>query len=302
MTNVFDGIAATTVNILTSVLGVLLNAVVCAVVLKNPSLRTNFGILMCNLALSDFLLSLLVKPLLAATVVVASGDPCVSSPDALLRVTMVFGFAFSACSMGTLFLLSVDRCLCVVFPIRHSTLVTRARIKAIICVCWLETCSYVIIAFCLPIFRSDSTRIVSLIGLAFCYVVIVMCYSLIFMKIRKQNAVRAEMRNFNAAVSQRRERKLAMTIALVVTVFTCSWAPLAFIFYKMRRQPSSYPTLVWGISVGLTNSVINPVLYFFRSREYRNASKRMLSRCCRIFSPRRVESTETARRKGNAAR
>lgn len=267
VTNTWEGSFIVFVNLLTSLAGVILNSLVCVTIAKNRNLKTNFGFLIFNLSISDLLLSLFVKPMLVSLVIPKIGENCSSSASFLHYTTLALAFTFSASSMATLFLVTLDRYLCVVFPLEYSIIVTRKRTKFVIGVTWLGACVCLIIAFAYPsITESGPGRITVFTGLCVCYVVITLCYSMIYIKIRKQNKVRAEMQSANSS-SEDRQTKLALTMALVVTVFTCSWAPLGYILFTAKRQTFGLSTVIWVVTVGLTNSAVNPLVYFFRSRE-----------------------------------
>jgi len=100
-------------------------------------------------------------------------------------------------------------------------------------------------------------------------------------------------------------------MALVVVIFTCSWVPLGYIVLTARHQTFAYSTIIWTATVGLANSAINPLLHFFRSQEYRCASKGLLSRYFGCFvvarrSPKvnctRTDTTAKTLRVDGAAR
>ena len=315
ITNIFEGAVVVTLNILTSIAGIVFNSVVGITVARTQNLRTNFGFLICSLSLADLLLSLVVKPMLMSLIVPTIGYECSPNPDALHNTTIVLSFAFNAASMGTLFFISVDRCLCVVFPIKYPVIVTRARIKSVIGVTWLGTGASIVNAFVLDpaITNSEAMRIIIVTGLCVTYLVIFLCYSMIYSKIRKQNSIRDELQGSNhrnstrsvrvgglrssiSSYSHKKERKLALTMALVIVIFTCSWAPLGYVVLAARHQTFDYSTVIWAVTVGFANSAINPVLYFFRSEEYRNASKRLLARFYRGFTTTRNPDIDCVRK------
>ena len=195
MSNFVEGVFVVFVNILTGIFGIVFNSLVGATVANTRNLRTNFSFLICGLSISDLLLSLVVKPMLVSIMVPAIGHDCSSSSYALYYTTAVFSLALNAASMGTLIFISVDRCLCVVFPIKYPTIVTPGRIKFVIGLTWLGACLCIVSAFILypAIMKSEAMRIFILTGLCFSYLVIFLCYSMIYIKIRKQSAVRTEL-------------------------------------------------------------------------------------------------------------
>ena len=80
----------------------------------------------------------------------------------------------------------------------------------------------------------------------------------------------------------RREHKAAKTLGIIMGAFLCCWLPF-FLWYfitTMCGDACPYPDILGKILfwVGYCNSALNPIIYAFFNREFRNAFKRLL-RC-----------------------
>lgn len=147
------------------------------------------------------------------------------------------------------------------------------------------------------------SSILILTGLAGCYGVILTSGVLLFLRTRahfKVNNVMTltvsqfEFENKNSAnsasagrVSEQRtalaiakkrresEKRTAKTIAVVITVFTLSWVPYGYVLVSDPEQHVN-SFYIWAVAIGMTSSAVNPIIYFFSSKDFRESSKRVL--------------------------
>ena len=80
------------------------------------------------------------------------------------------------------------------------------------------------------------------------------------------------------AAKKRREseKRAARTIAVVIVLFTLSWVPYGYVLVSDPEQNIN-SFYLWAVTVGLINSALNPVVYFFSNKAFRKSSKRLLS-------------------------
>ena len=104
---------------LISILG---NALVLGAIMRTPSIRsTPHMIMLCSLAVSDFLVGLIVEPIFVAHQL--TGDHYVS------HVSVMMGFFLCVVSLMTITAITVDRFLALHYHMRYATLVTESRVK-----------------------------------------------------------------------------------------------------------------------------------------------------------------------------
>ena len=115
-----------------------------------------------------------------------------------------------------------------------------------------------------------------------CIVVIVLCYSLILIKVRCSPHPRHH-------VEVSREKKLTVTLFLVTTVSLLMWVPFiiqSFLWFTTQIF-SSWPSHLTCFVIMLlgANSLVNPLLYAIRMPEFKRALKKMF---CKSTQERRV--------------
>ena len=107
------------------------NALVILAITKTPSIRSSSMIMMCSLALSDFLVGLVVQPLYIGQQL--------SRKSILLLLEASIGYSVCGASFLTITAISLDRFLALHYHLRYFTLVTKSyyRIICIAAIIWL---------------------------------------------------------------------------------------------------------------------------------------------------------------------
>ena len=100
----------------------------------------------------------------------------------------------------------------------------------------------------------------------------------IFIAIRRQNKHVADAvsgRDSSALV--RREKKVAIDMIIVIAVLLLSLVPIVFVNMFQKFLVDKFEVLyVWATAVLYFNSSINPVIYFVRRSQIRNAIRSMI--------------------------
>ena len=104
-----------------------------------------------------------------------------------------------------------------------------------------------------------------MIGVGLCYLAIILCYTFIILKIKKE------------ASGHMVERRVTVTIAIVVVIFTVCWFPLLYLRSAFAEENFGV-AYNWARTLALSNSSMNPWIYCFRIAEFREAYRRLL-RC-----------------------
>ena len=251
---------------LISILG---NALVLAAIIRTPSIRSTSVILLCSLAVSDFLVGLSAQPLYIAREL---------TNESILHnwLVPIMGFSVLVVTVLTMAAISVDRFMALHYHMRYVTLVTRSRVKYTLVIIWLI--SFVISGF--YFWNNRVNKFLLGVIVIICLLISTFCYIRIFRIVRhhqlqihaQQQAV--ESLNAENNTNMLRLKKSAMNtfvfyIALIICYFpSCISLILYGLSYK-NRQSEEFRK--FSTTIAFMNSSINPFLYCWRLRELRTA-------------------------------
>lgn len=198
-------------------------------------------------------------------------------------------------SLASLLLVSLDRVVATFYPFTHRAATSKIYIK-VFAVTWGLA---LVVAF-LPVFITEWTiyghdvwfRTLDFLCIL-CLIVIILSYTAIFIKIRlKNNQHRQHEQEMSIRRRQKREKHLAMTLFIVTILSLMTWLPFIInheieLVASLTPGPAQHNIELLVEIVQLTNSLINPIVYVFRMKEFREALVHLLLRCSRV-QPRRI--------------
>lgn len=263
------------------------NSMVIYVILRYAKMRTATNIYILNLAVADELLMLSVPFLVAATLLRhwPFGAPLcrlVLSVDAVNMFTSVY----------CLTVLSVDRYVAVVHPLRAARYRRPSVAKAVNVAVWaLALLTTLPVAlFARAERNSDGTvacnvmlpeprrrwlaafvLYTSLLGFLLPVGAISLCYLLILAKLRGV-ALQAGWQQ-----RKRSERRLTLLVVMVVAVFVVCWLPFYVVqLVHLFAEPDDATASQLAVVLGYANSCANPILYGFLSESFKRSFQRLL--------------------------
>ena len=257
------------------------NALVLVVILGTPSLRSPSVIVLCNLAVSDLLVGLVVQPVYVAAEIAIT-------VRALLQAAKLMGFAGFGVSLTTMTAITVDRFLALHYHLQYPNLMTTSRaiytIVTIWCiitlfsfsVLWSPRIHYFLGAFCITI----------------CLLVCLVCFIKIHRIVRRhqlqiyvqQQALENSTDTNNHHIRQ--STNSAKNIFIYFLIMILCYTPSLFV-HIISAINNATSIILWTFSVAAAfmNSSINPFLYCWRIPELRTAvfkTARLLS-CREIY-------------------
>ncbi|XP_059263868.1 somatostatin receptor type 4 [Mustela nigripes] len=276
---------------LVCLVGLVGNALVIFVILRYAKMKTATNIYLLNLAIADELFMLSV-PFVASSAALRHWPfgsvlcRAVLSVDGLNMFTSVF----------CLTVLSVDRYIAVVHPLRAATYRRPSVAKLINLGVWLAS---LLVTLPIAIFADTRTArggqavacnlhwphpawsavfvvYTFLLGFLLPVLAIGLCYLLIVGKMRAV-ALRAGWQQ-----RRRSEKKITRLVLMVVAVFVLCWMPF-YVVQLLNLFVTSLDATVNHVSLILSyaNSCANPILYGFLSDNFRRSFQRVLClRCC----------------------
>lgn len=227
--------------------------------------------------MADLLVTAVAVPLVISVTI--QGFVPVCSLNASMLAAIIVGRSSAAASLLILAAMSIDRCWAICNPLQHKIKMTSSKLKTILLFVLLAS---LVLPSLEVVFRRQSRSFLVIkhlqnLGVVTCYFVIVTSGLVTFINVRCASSKISNLcENGGTGRAELRERnkQVGKTIALVVVAFSICWIPVAFI---SARFVGHYSALhFWGVLPGFTNSAVNPCIYFYRQRSYRQALKGLL--------------------------
>ncbi|KAM4717939.1 somatostatin receptor type 5 [Anableps anableps] len=295
------GVLIPLIYIIVCIIGLGGNTLVIHIVLHYSKIESVTNIYILNLAIADELF-MFGLPFLAVQNTLQSWP----FGTFMCRLVMTVDSINQFTSIFCLTVMSIDRYLAVVHPIRSSKWRRPQVAKVVNSTVWALSFLVVLpvvifaniqnaggtcnITWPQPanIWRAAFIIYTSTVGFFCPLLIICLCYLLIVFKIRSSG------KKVHATSTKRRksERKVTRMVVIVVAVFVFCWLP----FYALNiinllvSLPSEYQGLYYFVVVlGYANSCANPIVYGFLSDNFKRGFRKALCR-----STRKVESHEPA--------
>lgn len=292
------------VELAIAVLAVLGNVLVCWAVWLNSNLQNVTNYFVVSLAAADIAVGVLAIPF---AITISSGF-CASCHSCLFFACFVLVLTQS--SIFSLLAIAIDRYIAIRLPLRYNGLVTGTRAKGIIGVCWVlsfaigltpmlgwnscgrpsaggnrsQGCGAGQVA-CL---FEDVVPMNYMVYYNFFACVLgplllmLGVYLRIFLAARRQ-LKQMESQPLPGARAQstlQKEVHAAKSLAIIVGLFALCWLPLHIIncFTFFCPACSHAPTWLMYLTIVLshTNSVVNPLIYAYRIREFRQTFRKII--------------------------
>lgn len=272
------GIALMMANSVAAVIGTFGNLLVCVAVLyTNPRLRSWSNILLVSLAVADLIVTMVCQPLVVAIVgkKTFAGD-CAKSLELAYVVSSNLSCAASVMHLAVI---SVDRFLAVIFPLRRSRMTKNMKIMLI--VAWGVPIAFASLR--VPFLQETSYMVFVMFVLT--YSLIIGCYASIMVFLIKEKKTNLAVRGkTSVVVNNKIERQVALTLAIVIGVFTAFWLPMIVVFFGSGKSLVKMygPAYMWIRTLALSNSAVNFLIYSARIRDFRDAFALICSKMLRL--------------------
>ena len=277
-----------TVNIILMIVSIIANSLVIAAVWKTPSLRYPSNLFLCNLALSDVIVGLIVEPFyLTVELLKMHGYP--KGDDCTLETAFsVIAFLVCGVSFGNVTLVSMDRYMAIHYPLRYDTIVTIPRVYILIISCW------VLSAFCSSILLWNMVIFLYLVTV-FCAIFLTMS-TFIHIKIyrivrRHRSVIQAQeqaVHSTNADLNMVGFKKTVINTFLVHYFLLICYLPLTVACILLILTDGS--PILWRVAttIAYLNSALNPFLYCWRLPAMRGPVATLFKK---IFCPFKTSSS-----------
>lgn len=274
-----------TFTTLMAAIAVIGNSLVLFAIIKTPRLRFVTSYFIASLAIGDLYMNTVLVPLwvvkLERNIWTMDQHPLAVAIE-VLSIQMATSVAYNLC------VVSIDRFISIKYVYEYSqTLTSRRALVIIICV-W----TFSLISSLPRLFLQDIKDISKLFAtLAFViifvpYAVIIYCYVRIY-KIAKTHANQIatnDRRQSFATIETERNKKAAVTIGLVIGIYTILGIPVVVVAVVDSVITSSDPCKavrlrvfwMWALALSYSHSAYNPWIYAARNKLYNRAIRGIL--------------------------
>ena len=262
-------------------LSIIGNALVLVAILRTPSTRLPSFVFLCNLAVSDLLVGLVVQPAYIA-------EQIVRTVSALPKAVRAMGFAGCSVSLWTMTAITVDRFLALHYHLQYPNLMTTSRaIYTIITIWCIITLFSFSILWSLSIYYFFATFCITI-----CLLVCLVCFIKIYRIVRRhqlqiqvqQQAVENSIDTHEQQIRQ--STRSAKNIFIYFLAMILCYSPFSIVVIISGFTSVDLKViLTFSFTVVLMNSSVNPFLYCWRMTELRAA----VFKSARLFSCRQTD-------------
>lgn len=288
-------------ELLIAAFSVLGNVLVCWAVCLNSNLQSITNFFVVSLAVADIAVGVLAIPF---SIVISTGF-CSNFYGCLFIACFVLVLTQS--SIFSLLAIAIDRYIAIKIPLRYNSLVTGQRAQGIIAICWVlsiiigltpmmgwhkqekngnSTCSpglmkclfeEVVVMEYMVYFNFFACVLIPLLLMLAIYLCIFMA-ARHQLKLMEVKAVHGE----KSRSTLQKEVQAAKSLAIIVGLFAVCWLPLHIIncftlFCPQCERPQPWIMYV-AIILSHANSVVNPFIYAYRIREFRQTFRKIIRR------------------------
>ncbi|KAG8447093.1 hypothetical protein GDO86_014519 [Hymenochirus boettgeri] len=264
------------------IISLLENILVILAILKNKNLHSPMYFFLCSLAVADMLVS--VSNALETIVIAIQnkylviGDYLLQHLDDVFDSMICISLVASICN---LLVIAIDRYITIFYALRYHSIMTVKKAIGLIVVIWT---SCIICGIVFIVYSESKTVIVCLIIMFFTMLVLMATMYVHMFLFARLHVKRIAALPVDGVVQQRTCMKGAITITILLGVFVVCWAPFFLHLILIISCPSNSYCVCYTsyfntyLILIMCNSIIDPLIYAFRSLEMRKTFKEII--CC----------------------
>uniref|UniRef100_A0A3Q4HN61 G-protein coupled receptors family 1 profile domain-containing protein n=1 Tax=Neolamprologus brichardi TaxID=32507 RepID=A0A3Q4HN61_NEOBR len=272
-----------------SLLTVALNLLVIVSVSHFRQLHTPTNSLLLSLAVSDFLIGLLMMP-----AKILGDTACWFLGQLTCSLYSYICFIITSASVGIMVLISVDRYVAICDPLHYPTRITERRVKLCVCLCWLCSVIYNILFIKNDLLQGErhtscygecvfvidyivGTTDIVLTFIAPVTVIVVLYMRVFVVAVSQARAMRSHVTAVTLQLSvtltaKKSEIKAARTLGVLVLVFLLGFCPY-YIVSLLGNELFNSSSASIAIYLYYFNSCLNPLIYAMFYPWFRKAVK-----------------------------
>ncbi|XP_074867886.1 melanocortin receptor 3 [Carettochelys insculpta] len=265
------------------IISLLENILVILAVLKNGNLHSPMYFFLCSLAAADMLVSMSNALETIMIAILSNGyliidDHFIQHMDNVFDSMICISLVASICN---LLVIAIDRYITIFYALRYHSIMTVKKALALIVVIWI-TC--IICGIMFIVYSESKTVIVCLITMFFTMLLLMASLYVHMFLFARLHVKRIAALPVDGVPQQRTCMKGAVTITILLGVFIVCWAPFFLHLILIISCPTNPHCVCYTshfntyLVLIMCNSVIDPLIYAFRSLEMRKTFKELV--CC----------------------
>ena len=269
------------INGLSSVTATVANFLVILAIFRHRLLHTPKNVFLFSLCLSDFFVGVISQPTFIASLLFGTvSDSQVSAFCVTWFLMQSVGSFGAGVSFLSLVAMSVDRYICVFYPLRYDSIVAQGRVVRVALTCWMFTISALILRFWMDEVSYVAFGLIplSLISNTWIHLRILLLARDHQRQIKTATSHLHPGQNNNDGNNHSRTRT-ALTVTYLFVLFLLCYFPLVCCFISWQTVGLTVEVAATlGVSVTLVyiNSSLNPAFYCWRTPEVWRAVRKML--------------------------
>ncbi|XP_043945978.1 melanocortin receptor 3 [Protopterus annectens] len=265
------------------IISLLENILVILAIIKNKNLHSPMYFFLCSLAVADMLVSVSNALETIMMAVLNNGylridDRFIRQMDNIFDSMICISLVASICN---LLVIAIDRYITIFYALRYHSIMTAKKTFALILIIWISciTCGIIFIMY-----SEEKTVIVCLITMFFTMLVLMATLYVHMFMLARLHIKKIAALPVDGVLRQRTCMKGAVTITILLGVFIVCWAPFFLHLILIIACPKSPYCICYTshfntyLVLIMCNSVIDPLIYAFRSLEMRKTFKEII--CC----------------------
>ena len=283
-TNVFVNHAAfCVVTAALSVLTICLNSITAMAYWKSTEIKKKIAVfLIMVLSLIEVGIGVFCGPLYVATF---TRDIWLGKSSCVLTGLPVFvHMIIGGCALKTLIIMNFERYLAIVHPIFHRTKVTKGRLLKCLTVLWLFTGALVVAFVFYPFDVLEKFLTVEMLlimaALVYIYSRIYFTSKRSFQNFRRTNRINSSPQDQGTSQSEREQHlrniRLVKSCFIVVVCYCICFLPFTVLNDNFLNNNHGKLIRPWLLTLNLSNSTFNSLIFFWRNKLLRREAKRVL--------------------------
>lgn len=263
-------------NSVSAMPAIFLNALVIMAICRRSSLQTPSNVLLCSLALTDFLVGLIVQPVFIAHKVSALKAErrlhCIASV-----VSKTLALLLGTVSLTTLTAISIDRVLAISLPSRYRTVVTKGGAVKTAIVLWVFGIVMSVILLLRPIIFLYCIIAVVLT----CLLVTTTAYFRVYQLLRRHQAQIGSTAGTSTSFNVAKYRNSVRTVTCLLIVMLLCYSPFlvsSIVLAILPTMPGFKAVFNVTHTILFFNSSLNAILYCWKMKRIRLEVVEILSK------------------------